>query len=543
MALRAQLGTTCGNAWTYGRPLALDMTPELPQRLRGLLNPGAYPHPVGSIELVQTHISWVLLTGSFAYKIKRPVRYAFIDLSSSERREFLCREELRLNQRFAPQLYLEVCPITAPAGEARIGGDGEAIEYAVKMRQFAREQELDRLLEAGTIAPQELESFGGELAAMHAQLPTAGTGSAWGTPERVREVVLMNLTQCAQAAAAFNEAARVEALRAPLEAQLRALSDCLAARHAAGRVRECHGDLHTRNVVRRDNHLVAFDCIEYEAAFRWIDVADEIAFLLSDLNARGCRDQARAFLAGYLAASGDYQACRLLPLYQAHRALVRAKVVALHAAGGSESEMAALTSEWQRLVSFSGNVLMPRQLRLFLTCGPSGAGKTWLARKLAPRLGALHLRSDVERKRAAGLRPTERAAAAPGRGLYGAPTTAATYARLLEAAEDVLAGGWDVIVDATFGRREEREHFAARARSLGIRCILIVCEAPIDVMRSRIAARARVAEDPSDADQAVLEWQLAHQDPLDEAEQAHAIRVDTQDPNGVEKAIRQLERR
>ena len=154
-------------------PAGLEMTPELPQRLRGLLTPGAYPHPVDSIELVQTHISWVLLTGPFAYKIKRPVRYAFIDLSSSGRREFLCREELRLNQRFAPQLYLEVCPITAPAGEARIGGDGEAIEYAVKMRQFAREQELDRLLEAGTIAPQELENFGGELAAMHARLPTA----------------------------------------------------------------------------------------------------------------------------------------------------------------------------------------------------------------------------------------------------------------------------------------------------------------------------------------------------------------------------------
>jgi uncharacterized protein len=522
--------------------LDLKMSAELPQRLRGLLSPAAYPHPVDSIELVQTHISWVLLTGRFAYKLKRPVRYAFIDLSSPERREFLCLEELRLNQRFAPQLYLEVCPITAPAGMARIGGDGKAIEYAVKMRQFPREQELDRLLEAGTIAPQELENFGGELATIHAQLPTAGIGSAWGTPERVRELVLMNLTQCAQAAAAFNAVARVEALRAPLEAQLRALSDCMAARCAAGRVRECHGDLHTRNVVRRGNHLLAFDCIEYEAAFRWIDVADEIAFLLSDLNSRGCRDQARAFLAGYLAASGDYEACRLLPLYQAHRGLVRAKVVALHATSGSEVEIATLTSEWRRLISFAAAVLMPRQPRMFLTCGPSGAGKTWLSGRLAPRLGAIHLRSDVERKRAAGLAPTERAGADPGSGLYGSRISAATYMRLLQAAEDVLAGGWDVIVDATFSRRDEREHFAARARRLGIGWTLIVCEAPIDVMRSRVAARERAAEDPSDADQAVLEWQLARQDALDETERAHAIRVDTQDPGGVEETIRQITR-
>jgi len=516
------------------------MSAELPPRLRGLLSPAAYPHPVGAIELIQTHISWVLLTGSFAYKVKRPVRYAFIDLLSPERREFLCREELRLNRRFAPQLYLEVCPITAPVGAARIGGAGEAIEYAVKMRQFPREQELDRLLEAGGVAPQEFERFGGEIAAIHAQLPTADGGSPWGTSERVRELVLVNLTQCAQAAAAFDAAARVEALRAPLEAQLGALSECMAARRTAGRVRECHGDLHARNIVRQDNQLLAFDCIEYEAAFRWIDVADEIAFLLSDLSARGCRDEARAFLAGYLAASGDYQACRLQPLYQAHRGLVRAKVVALQATSSSELETTALMPEWSRLISFAAAVLVPRHPRMYLTCGASGAGKTWFASRLAPPLGALHVRSDVERKRAAGLEPTKRAGAQPGAGLYTAGITAATYTRLLQAAEDILAGGWDVIVDATFGLREERERFVERARSLGISCILIVCEAPISVMRARIAARARAAEDPSDADEAVLDWQLAHQEPLDESELANATRVDTQDPQSVARAIRQI---
>jgi uncharacterized protein len=518
------------------------MSTEFPQRLRGLLKPAAYPHPVGTIELIQTHVSWVLLTGDFAYKLKRPVQYAFINFASAERREFFCREELRLNRRFAPALYLEVCAVTAPEGEARIGGNGAAIEHAVKMRQFRREDELDRLLEAGGIAPGELETFGRELAAIHARLPVAVATSPWAGSDKVCTLVLGNLTQCAQAAIAFNAVAEIEVLRVPLHSQLDALIDCMAERKATGHVRECHGDLHARNVVRRNSGLLAFDCIEFEAAFRWIDVADEVAFLLSDLNARGCLDQAHAFLAGYLAASGDYQACRPLSVYQAHRALVRAKIAALNAASASEAEVVALSAEWGRLIGFAASVLTPRQPRLLLISGLSGAGKTWLARKLTTRLRAIHLRSDVERKRGAGLAPTVRAGSGPGRGLYTPEITLDIYAELLRDAEDVLAGGRDAIVDATFGRRQDRERFSERARCLGVQCFLIACEAPIDVLRRRIAARARTADDASDADQVVLDWQLAHHDALDEMEHVRAIHADTRDPRVVEEAIRQLTR-
>ena len=492
--------------------------------------------------MVQTHISWVLLTGDFAYKLKRPVQYAFIDLLSAERREFFCREELRLNRRFAPELYLEVCAVTAPAGEAHIGGDGAAIEHAVKMRQFQREEELDRLLEAGGIAPGELETFGRELAAIHARLPIAVATSPWGAPDKVCELVLGNLKQCAQAAMAFNAVEEILALRAPLHAQLDALSDCMAGRKAAGHVRECHGDLHARNVVRRDAGLLAFDCIEFEAAFRWIDVADEIAFLLSDLNARGCLDQAHAFLAGYLAASADYQACRLLPMYQAHRALVRAKVCTLNASSASEARLAALREEWRRRIGFAAAVLAPRRPRLLLTCGPSGSGKTWLARALGPRLRAIHLSSDVERKRHAGIAQAAGAGSTVGQRLYTAAATAEVYADLLRHAEDLLAGGFDVIVDATFGHHEHREGFAERARRLGGQCRLVACEAPLEVLRARITARARAGTDPSDADLQVLDWQLAHHDALDVTERARAIRADTSDPSVLEAVIRQLER-
>ena len=486
-------------------------------------------------------MSWVLLTGEFAYKLKRPVKYAFVDLSCAERREFACREELRLNRRFAPLLYLEVCAITAPEGVARIGGGGAPIEYAVKMRQFRREQELDRLLASGGVTPGELGSFGSELAAVHAQLPVAGGADPWATPEKVRELVLGNLAECAQGSGMFNAAAEVEALRGPLQQRLDSLMECMAARRVSGRVRECHGDLHAGNIVRQHSGLLAFDCMEFEPAFRWIDVADEIAFLLSDLGVRGCLDHAYGFLAGYLAVSADYQACRLLPMYQAHRALVRAKVCALSTRGASGADLAILRQEWRRRIGFAAAVLSPRRPRLLLMCGPSGSGKSWLARELSPRLRAVHLSSDVVRKRHAGLVQAAGAGATVGEGLYTAAATAEVYADLLRNTDDLLAGGFDVIVDATFGRREHRERFAERALRFGARCQLLACQAPLELLRARIIARARTGTDPSEADLRVLDWQLAHHDALDVDERTRAIQADTSDPNVLAGVIRQLE--
>jgi len=517
-----------------------EMSDGLPRSLSALLRPAAYPHPVDAIELIRTPVSWVLLTGEFAYKLKRPVRYPFIDLTRAERREFCCREELRLNRRFAPQLYFDVCAITTTAGEARIGGDGTAIEYAVKMRQFRREDELDRLLASGEVAPGELGIFGGALAGIHARLPTAAATDPWATADQVGRLVLENLAQCAQAADIFSDVASIEALRAPLQKRLGSLQQCMAARRTAGRVRECHGDLHTCNVVRWRSTLLAFDCMEFEPAFRWIDVADEIAFLLADLGARGYPDHAHSFLAGYLAASGDYQACRLLPMYQAHRALVRAKITAVSARESGPANRARQLQEWRRLTGLAAAALTVHRPRLLLTCGTSGSGKTWLADRLAPRLRAIHLRSDVERKRRVGLPPAARLSAEPAQGVYTPESTAAVYADLLAQAEDLLAGGRDAIVDATFGRREQRERFLERARQMGACCLIIVCLAPVEVLHTRVAARCLAGGDASDADQAVLRWQLARHETLDAAELARAVYANTDEPGVIEDVMRQV---
>ncbi len=517
------------------------MQSSLPRYLCALLEPQAYPHPVAAVQLIETHISWVLLAGEFAYKIKRPVRYAFIDLRDPERRRFLCEEELRLNRRFAPELYLEVSRITSDDGCARIGGQGPVLESAVRMRRFDREDALDRLLERLQVDHAELEAFGRELANIHGGLPTAPAGSAWGCPAAIQALLARNLDECAEASRVFGAEDAVSTLRSPLQECLSLAAETMAARRANGRIRECHGDLHSRNVVRLGARLVPFDCLEYEPAFRWIDVADEVAFLASDLCARQRPLHAHAFVSGYLAESGDYHACRILRLYEAHRALVRAKVAALSAADSSgHCELEALRQQHGKLVALASRRLARHAPMLLLVCGLSGSGKTWLARQLAERLPAVHVRSDVERKRRAGLDALARSGSGVAAGLYSSAMSAQVYDDLARAAEDILAGGFTAIIDATFLRREQRRRFAQLGDRLGALVRLIHCEVPMQTLRARIAARAVSGSDPSEADESVLDWQLSHFELPRPDEPVEAIGVETAGPGALEKALRAI---
>jgi aminoglycoside phosphotransferase family enzyme/predicted kinase len=504
------------------------MSATLPKHLAGLLQPQAYPHPVDAVSVVETHLSWVLLTGQVAYKIKRPVCFPFVDLRSHERRGFYCAEELRLNRRFAPELYQAVCPVVIRNGLASIGDAGEPVEHAVKMMQFPREQELDQLLERDDIAPVELEAFGQDLAAIHAGLPVAELPAPWGDPKAIHSTIDNNLEETTRAAVVFDSASDVRALRPDLERCLEEAEPWMADRRDDGRVRECHGDLHAANMVRLDTRLVAFDCMEFEPAFRWIDVADEVAFLVADLEARQAVPQSQAFLAGYLARSGDYQACRLLPLYRAHRALVRAKVTALSrdVTQRSDSEDVG-RSRHRAYLDCAAAALARQRPLLILMSGLSGSGKTWLAQRLAPLLGAVHLRSDVERKRLAGLGETSRSGSAVAEGVYSRGFTNRVYEHLAVAAEDVLAGRYNAIVDATFARRDDRGTFRKLARRLGVSVCLIHCRAPHELLVKRIIARHLQGEDPSEADVSVLDWQKEHWEPIGADEQWSVIPIET----------------
>ena len=488
-----------------------------PEHLQSLLHPRAYPHPVQAVQLVETNISWILLTGEFAYKIKRPVHFPFVDLRSAERREFLCHEEVRLNRRFASELYLGVSQITSGEGEARIDGSGLVIEHAVRMRQFRREDELDRLLETLSIAPAELAAFGRDLACIHATLPVAEPEQTWGRPVATRALILENVEECAQAATVFGTDAEVRALRTLLGEHLEAAAHWMSERFHGARVRECHGDLHARNIVRRGSRLLAFDCLEFERAFRWIDVADEVAFLLADLDSSRYSQHAQAFLGGYLTHSGDYQACRLLPLYKAHRSLVRAKVTALSAgtvATSAGGDITPMRQQYDDYLDCARRSLSPNRPILILMNGLSGSGKTWIAKRLAPLLGAVHLRSDIERKRLGGLPELANSSSAPEQGLYSREASTRVYQHLAHCASDTLAGGYTTIIDATFHRREDRALFYDLSVELGVATCLVQCEAPPEVLRARVQARRQRGDDPSDADLSVLQWQETHCEPV-----------------------------
>jgi aminoglycoside phosphotransferase family enzyme/predicted kinase len=536
----------------------------LPPRLRGLLRPEAYPHPVGEVRVVETHMSWVLLTGEFVYKLKRPVRFPFADFTDPAHRAHLCEEELRLNRRFAPSLYLGTAAVRLHAGLASFVGEGPVIETAVRMRQFDRGQELDALVAAGGVDAAALASFGAQLAAVHRTLPRPPAGTDHGEAAAVARVVRRNLVEFCAMHPPATRGRELADLRHRLAARLRHDREALARRAAAGRIRECHGDLHLSNLVRLGGRITPFDALEFEPAFRYIDVADEVAFVCADLQGYGRPDLAHAFLDGYLDDDGDFALLRVLGLYVAHRALVRAKIMALRAAAAAAAAAGvappagignddgngasdrdgptdAIRAAWQRreadYVAVATRSLAAPAPRLLLLYGLSGSGKSWLARRLAPRLGAIRLCSDRERKRLAGLAPAASSGSSPGAGLYCEDATESTYAHLARCTEQALAGGYSVICDATFLSRERRGAFAALAGATGATPLVLQCEAPPQVLRARLRARRAAGGEVSEADEAVLTWQLARAEPPDAAEGLVVHRIDTTAADPVELAL------
>lgn len=499
--------------------------------------------PGGPGRIIETHISLVLLHGELAFKFKKPVDLGFADFSTLERRHRFCDEELRLNRRLAPELYLDVVPITGTVQAPRLGGEGAAIEYCVRMRRFPQERLLDRQLAAGQLEAGQLEDFAASLAAFHQRAAVAGPHDDHGTAARVRAQVLASVERLVPPVTGPADP-RPAQLRRWLERELTRRAPKLRARREAGCVRECHGDLHLSNLVRLDGRVTAFDCIEFNPALRWTDVAAEVAFLCMDLDVRGRADLSARFLNAWLAASGDYDALGLLDLFRVYRSLVRAAVAGIRAAqdaGAQAPDDEGAAARIERHVALASSyVERPRRPWLAITCGLSGAGKSRVARDLAARNAAVHLRSDVERKRLAGLEPGARTDAAPGTGIYAAAMSERTYARLHALARAALAEGFAVVCDATFIERERRLAFRGLAAELGVPFRILAVQAPRAVLEARLRERAGSA-DPSEADRHVLAQQLARQEPPGADEQALVLTVDTAagdpDLDGLARAL------
>lgn len=488
-----------------------NMEQKPPPLIQALLEPRHYPG-APRVELVQTHISWLLLAGDYAYKIKKPVKLPFLDFSTLERRYRCCLDELRLNRRLSPDIYLDVVGIFNTPQAPQLEGSGPPIEYAVKMRRFDDSMRLDRVCARGQLGIGHLSDLANTLVTFHESAAIAPPSSPFGAAGEVLAPALDNLRELTGLLVGSDMQARLADLNAWTERQYKLLAPLMNARKRAGRIRECHGDLHLANMVLMEDHVRLFDCIEFNENLRWIDVASDMAFTFVDLLAHSQPGLANWFMNEVLSRSGDYEAALVLRFYAVYRALVRAKVAAMTAVHGSGESPDALT-----YLALAERLMQPPKKRLVITHGLSGCGKTHASGALLlsdPLACTLRLRSDVERKRLFGMRSIDRSESSLAAGIYAPDAQVRTYDHLLVASEMLLRAGWSVIVDATFLKHADRVMFRELAKDTGAVFSILAPQATAVQLRQRVQSRLEQGKDASEASLAVLERQVQTIEPL-----------------------------
>ena len=529
--------------------------------LRSLQNPALYNHPTQDFEIIETHISWILLTGEYAYKIKKPVNLGFLDFSTLEKRHHYCTEELRLNQRLAPQIYLEVITITGNADAPVLGGLGAPIEYAVKMRQFPQSAQLDRMVACGELKPTHIDQLAEVIAAFHGRTAIAEPDTLYGRPVQVHQPVMENFAQIRPHLTSATDIGQLEKLRAWSDAEFHRHEEIFKHRKNNRFIRECHGDMHLGNMALLEGSITLFDCLEFNENLRWIDVTSEIAFLIMDLNSRTQSALAWRFLNAYLQLTGDYAGLRVLRYYLVYRALVRAKVACIRLAqtlfnpaqarfnpAQARSNPAQMETSQQHpayqqykdYVNLAERYIQRNNVPLIITHGLSGSGKTTHTQSLLESLGAIRLRSDVERKRLAHLPSQTRSSSGVDAGLYTAAASQRTYEYLADLARTVIQSGYPAIIDAAFLKHGPRDLFHRLADSLGVPFIILDFQAPEAVLRARITQRMHEGHDASEADLVVLTHQLTNHEPLTGEETAYTLTITADQPLAPIQAIEDM---
>ena len=473
----------------------------------------------GPVSLIETHISFVLVGLEHAYKIKKALRTPFLDQSTLALRQRACLEEMRLNTRLAPELYLAAVPITGTVDDPDLSTHGPTIDFAVKMRAFSQEGLWETLAARGALRAEHVDDLVRQLVPFHATAAVAPATGRLGTAAHCRAPLLQSLDDIDTLVGPGPLRDSVGRLRAWESAAFASVRTVMARRLARRRVRECHGDLHLGNVTLFEGRSVIFDGIDFSDDLRWIDVMSEIAFMAMDLHACGLSALAHRFVNGYLELSGDYGGARVLNYYLVYRALVRAKVKLLRAAQCAKSQpgdaaihRAAAANCIDCALTFSRRD--GRRPTLMLTHGFSGSGKSTLTQGLVEASGAIRIRADVERKRLAGVAPSYHGGARTVPELYSWRRTSATYGQLARQAVAVLAGGWHVVLDATYLRRTHRDRLQRLAARLGVQRLILDFEADPEVLSRRLQKRSAQGDDASDADEAVLAMQMRTAEPL-----------------------------
>jgi aminoglycoside phosphotransferase family enzyme/predicted kinase len=493
----------------------------------------------GASELIETHLSSLLIAGEQVYKLKKPVRFGFVDFSTLDARRAACEQELRLNRRTAPHWYLGLLAVRQGArGACLAAPDDEAagplLDWAVRMRRFDDRQRLDHLAQSGLLNAAMVDRLAETVARFHRSLlPAPPDQDGDQNTRRWARENLVELAELVEGPAA----AEVTALQRWTEARGAELSALMQARRRSGCVREVHGDLHLGNIFWADGEPVLFDALEFNQALRHTDTIGDLAFSFMDLYAHGLPRLAWRFIGAALEACGDQEALPLLAWWAVYRAAVRAKVVLLGAAGSTDAVAQALSRRYLdvalNLAGLAGAQARPQLVLMF---GLSGAGKSRVAGLMAERLaagvvgwgGALRLRSDVERKRLFALAPTARVAP----GLYSEASNRRTYDRLQQLAGVALEAGVSVVVDAASLRRSERDAMRALAARHQVCFTLLVCDAPMSVLQARVGQRLRIGADASDATLDVLAWQqrIAEWPGADEADDCSRLDTDVPEP-------------
>lgn len=510
--------------------------------IRSLLRPEAYDHPVTEFQLLETHISWVILTGDYVYKLKKPVDLGFVNFTTLERRRHYCEEEIRLNHRLAPELYLGVLPIYVSQGHATFHPAGEPVEYAVQMRQFPQADLLPNLLNRGTLEPGQIDRLADDIAAFHRLAAVATPKDPYGLPEGIRQDAIDNLDVLHKIT---DVKSQVDELRIWTETEFRRLETWFEQRHAQGHVRECHGDMHLGNMVMIQGSIRIFDCLEFSPKLRSTDVIAEIAFLVMDLMERGVPRLAVRLLNRWLEQTGDFDGLTGWRWYFVYRALVRAKVTALRLQQDdiTADEAMAKQRDLHTYLQLAREWTQPHRSSIIVTCGLSGCGKSTVSAALCDDLLAIRVRSDVERKRLFGRWGDASALRLTGE-MYTPGVTDTVYRDVLARhVPPILAAGFTTIVDATCLRRWQRQLFIELARQRMVDCVILDLQASLETLQKRIQQRQSLSNDPSDATLAVLEQQHSTRETLTADELDLTISINMESSEWHDELQQQLQRR
>lgn len=504
---------------------------SITSRLPELVRPRAYPHAARDVRLIETHISWVFLAGAYAYKLRKPVDFGFLDFTTLAKRRADCDAEIELNRRLCPDLYLGVVDVVDHNGQLHFGGPGVAIETAVQMRRLSHSGMLPALLERRVADERLMERLAVRLADFHANAATGVGVDEYASLAAVRANWVENFNQTEPFVGRVITADALHDIRAYVDDFLDRHRALFERRIADHRIRDGHGDLHAGSVCAMGRRLYLFDCIEFSARFRCADVAAEVAFLAMDLDHLGRADLGHAFVDAYVRRSGDADLGTLLDFYKCYRACVRGKVLSFRlsdprlAAGDAQRISDDARAYFDLATAYVRRSAAPL---LLVTMGLPASGKTTLANAVAGRLGLVHLSSDVTRKRLAGLRATSHWYGSFEHGLYSRSMSRRTYAALKRHAVSWLRKGQSVVLDATYGQTAERLAVRQLARRTGARLVVVVCKADDGVLRARLAGHATDKDRTSDARLEL--WPALRAGFAPPVEVPNAVYVDTSGP-------------